>query len=71
MAIIEVDKHFDPDRIRDHLLGEHKWSKALRHPSLEDVDQTSRIFYCFHSNGRAVQKDGMGSLFVPADSDRP
>ena len=55
MVIIEVDRYFDRF---DSLLGMHLWSKFLKDPTPQDMDKSSKIFWCHYNSGRLVQKNG-------------
>jgi hypothetical protein len=60
MVIIEVDRDFERF---DSLLGQHSWSKFLKNPTPEDMDKSSKIFYCRFNTGRLVQKNGGSSHY--------
>ncbi|KAI0301739.1 hypothetical protein B0F90DRAFT_1628322 [Multifurca ochricompacta] len=55
MVIIEVDRDFDRF---DDLLGMHSWSKFLLRPTEEELDKSSKVFYCAYNSGRLVEKSG-------------
>ena len=55
MVIIEVDKGCSKI---DRLLGAHKWREFLKSPEKGQMENESRIYYCFYSKGRDVQKYG-------------
>ncbi len=55
MVIIEVDRYFDRF---DSLLGKHLWTSFLKHPTEEDKDMASKVFWCHYNTGRLVQKNG-------------
>jgi hypothetical protein len=42
----------------DSLLGMHLWSSFLKHPTAEDKDKASKVFWCHYNSGRLVQKNG-------------
>jgi hypothetical protein len=63
MVIIEVDRYFERF---DSLLGKHDWSSFLKHPTAEDQDKASKIFWCHYNSGRLVQKNGERSPFAGA-----
>jgi hypothetical protein len=55
MVIIEVDRDFDRF---DDLLGLHTWSKFLSQPNKEQMDKSSKVFFCTYNTGRQVEKSG-------------
>ncbi|KAH9018785.1 hypothetical protein EDB83DRAFT_173211 [Lactarius deliciosus] len=55
MVVIEVDREFDRF---DELLGLHAWSGFLLKPSEEQMDKSSKVFYCTYNTGRLVEKNG-------------
>ncbi|KAH9018393.1 hypothetical protein EDB85DRAFT_618061 [Lactarius pseudohatsudake] len=58
MVVIEVDREFDKF---DELLGLHAWSGPsgfLLKPSEEQMDKSSKVFYCTYNAGRLVEKNG-------------
>jgi hypothetical protein len=55
MVIVEVDRYFEPF---DSLLGMHSWSQFLKRPTEEDMDKSSKVFWCVYNSGRLVQKNG-------------
>ncbi|KAI9441831.1 hypothetical protein H4582DRAFT_1420631 [Lactarius indigo] len=61
MVIIEVDREFDRF---DDLLGCHAWSGFLRQPSKEQMDKSSKVFYCTYNTGRLVEKNGWKRLNI-------
>lgn len=58
MVIVEIDRYFDRF---DSVLGMHEWSKFLKKPTDEDMDKSSKVFWCVHNSGRLVQKSGGSS----------
>ncbi len=55
MVVIEVDRYFDRF---DDLLGFHAWSEFLSQPTKEQMDKSSKVFYCTYNTGRLVEKNG-------------
>jgi len=55
MVFIEVDRYFDRF---DELLGLHTWSEFLLQPTKEQMDKSSKVFYCTYNTGRLVEKNG-------------
>ncbi|KAH8984208.1 hypothetical protein EDB86DRAFT_163377 [Lactarius hatsudake] len=55
MVVIEVDREFDRF---DELLGLHAWRRFLLEPSEEQMDKSSKVFYCTYNTGRLVEKNG-------------
>ncbi|KAJ6592698.1 hypothetical protein B0H19DRAFT_1088358 [Mycena capillaripes] len=63
-VLLEINRDYPhPER----LLGEHRWSKFLKKPSVEEAGRVSQIFYSTYSTGRQAQKDGWKRINV-ADS---
>ena len=62
MVVIEVDRDFDNF---DNLLGLHTWTEFLQRPSKEQLDKTSKVFYCTYNTGRLVEKNGPSPRVVP------
>ena len=60
--MIEVDRDFDSF---DRLLGLHTWSEFLQRPSKEQLDKTSKVFYCTYHTGRDVEKNGPSPGVAP------
>ena len=60
--MIEVDRDFDSF---DKLLGLHTWSEFLQQPSEEELDKTSKVFYCTYNTGRLVEKNGPSLRVAP------
>ncbi|KAF8262689.1 hypothetical protein EI94DRAFT_1601239 [Lactarius quietus] len=56
MVIIEVLRDFDDNF--DKLLGLHTWSECLLQPTEEQMDKSSKVFYCTYNTGRLVEKNG-------------
>ena len=55
MVVIEVDRDYDEF---DNLLGQHTWSEFLKKPAKEQMDKSSKVFYCTYNTGRLVEKHG-------------
>ena len=55
MVVIEVDRDFDGF---DELLGMHTWSKFLLNPTKEEIDKSSKVFYCTYNTGRLIEQNG-------------
>ncbi len=55
MVIIEVHRAFDRF---DDLLGLHAWSEFLMKPTEEEIDKSSKVFYCTYNTGRLVENNG-------------
>jgi hypothetical protein len=59
--VIEVDRDF---KRFDKLLGLHTWAEFLKRPSEEQLDKTSKVFYCTYITGRLVEKNGPSATRV-------
>jgi hypothetical protein len=59
MVVIAVDRDFDRF---DDLLGLHTWSEVLLKPTREDLDKSSKVFWCRYNSDRLVQKHGMSTI---------
>jgi hypothetical protein len=55
MVIVGISRYFDRF---DSVLGMHEWSKFLKKPTDEDMDKSSKVFWCVHNSDRLVQKSG-------------
>lgn len=55
MVIVEIDRYFDRF---ESVLGMHSWSQFLKRPTDEEMDKSSKVFWCVYNSGRLVQKNG-------------
>lgn len=55
MVLLEVNRDY---KHVDRLIGEHRWSEFLKHPTDEETGRVSQIFHCFYNTDRQAQKDG-------------